>query len=54
MPKDKAHRRYIIDQVFPDGAWYLWCDGESVPVLVGTIGDCLERLHDEENRRIGT
>ena len=31
-PSDEVHKRYIIDQKFEDGLWYLW---ESTPTSFG-------------------
>ena len=47
-PTDAANKRYILERVFPDGPWYLFLEGETVPSMIGTLADCCESLMEEE------
>lgn len=48
-PQDNAHRRYVIDKVFPDGAWYLFLGDSNAPMRIGSLNDCLNWIRQEED-----
>ena len=53
MEPTTSHKRYVIDQAFPDGAWYLWT-GEDEPPHCGTLNEMLKRVKEKEEHEDST
>lgn len=47
MPNDVVHKRYVIEQVYAKGCWYLWIDDK--PQCCMTAEEALERIRKAES-----